>query len=60
MVRTSKRMIIVKKNLLTNLKRVGLETCAICGISFQENDTVVANSIRKRYCLACAIKKNII
>ena len=56
----SKRKIIVKKNILANMKRAGLETCAVCGINFKENDMIVANSIRKRYCLDCAVKKNMI
>jgi len=42
------------------MKRAGLETCAVCGINFKENDMIVANSIRKRYCLDCAVKKNMI
>ena len=29
-------------------------------IDFKENDVVVANSFRKRYCLDCAVKKNMV
>ena len=59
MSKQSRRKITVKKNILANLKRTGLATCAICGKNFEENDTIVANSIRKRYCMDCAIKVNI-
>ena len=59
MSKQSRRKIIAKKNILANLKRSGLATCAVCGKDFKENDTIVANSIRKRYCMNCAIKVNI-
>ncbi|MDH3360983.1 MAG: hypothetical protein OEL56_02250 [Nitrosopumilus sp.] len=59
MSKQSRRKIKVKKNILANLKRSGLATCAVCERDFEENDTIVANSIRKRYCMDCAIKINI-
>ena len=60
LTRLSNRKIKVKKNILANMKRAGLDMCNICGLDFKENDVVVANSIRKRYCLDCAVKKNMI
>ena len=50
---------MVKKNILANLKRARLSTCAVCSRDFEENETIFANSIRKRYCMDCAIKVNI-
>lgn len=55
----SRRKIMVKKNILANLKRARLSTCAVCSRDFEENETIFANSIRKRYCMDCAIKVNI-